>query len=81
MAGVRKLTESALPKVSALDYDANSNLVYIGKAVIGTAKSIALWQIKKLLYDANSNLTDIQFASGSETYEYAWNDRASYSYS
>ena len=81
MAGVRKLTESALPKTAVLDYDANSNLVYIGKAIIGTTKDSALWQIKKLLYDANSNLTDIQFANGSETYEYAWNDRAAYLYS
>lgn len=81
MAGVRKLTESALPKTTVFDYDANSNLVYIGKAAIGTAKASALWQIKKLLCDANGNLTDMQFANGSETYEYVWNNRASYSYS
>lgn len=81
MAGVRKLTESALPRTTALDYDANSNLVYIGKAVVGTAKSAALWQIKKLTYNASSNLTDIAHANGSETFEYVWNDRATYSYS
>lgn len=81
MAGIRKLTDNALPKTQTFDYDANNNLLYIGKATIGTAKSAALWQIKKLLYDANNNLTDIAYANGLETYESIWNNRAAYSYS
>lgn len=81
MAGIRKLTDSSLPKRQAFDYDANNNLIYIGKATVGTAESAALWQIKKLTYDANYNLTDIAYANGLETYESIWNDRVSYSYS
>lgn len=41
---------------------------------IGTAKSAALWQIRKLTYDANGDLIDI-------AYEYVWNNRVTYSYS
>lgn len=81
MAGIRKLTDTALPRISQFDYDANSNLIYLGIADIGSSASTAAWRIMKLSYNANGNLTDIKFANGNDKYEYVWNDRVSYSYS
>lgn len=65
---------------SAYDYDGSGNPIYIGKATAGSAKSTAVWQIKKLTWDGN-NLTDIQWANGNTNYDNVWNNRASLSYS
>ncbi|HLG28719.1 MAG TPA: hypothetical protein VI387_00795 [Candidatus Brocadiales bacterium] len=81
MAGIRKLTESVLNKATAIDYDANNNPLYIGKAEKGSAKSAAVWQLKKFIWDANNNLTDIRWPDGSDSYEYIWDNRNSYSFS
>jgi len=53
---------------------------FIGLAAPGSNKGSAVWQIRKLFYTANQ-LVDIQWASGSATYENIWNDRESLSYS
>ncbi len=63
-----------------LDYDADGNVIYHGKAIPGTASSAAAWQIKKFAYTAG-NLTAITFANGSADYSAVWDDRASLSYS
>jgi len=61
-------------------YD-GTNPEYIGKAPTGTATSTASWSIKKITWDGNNNPTDIKWASGTETYDKVWDNRASYSYS
>ena len=66
--------------VSALDYDGSNQLLYTGKALPGSSKASALWQIKKYLY-SGSNLTDIQYADGNNNYDNIWNDRTTYTYS
>lgn len=65
----------------ALDYDADGNLIYAGKVAIGTAKTAAVWQIKKITYDANGNLTDITWADGNKNFDNVWNDRTTLTYS
>ena len=74
-------TEATNNYVTALSYDGNSNLEYLGRANIGTAQSVTGWQIKKLSYDGNNNLTDIQQEGGNATFDAIWDDRAGLSYS
>ena len=59
-----------------IEYDGYNNPIYIGKAVLGTAVTDALWQIQKLTY-SGTNPTDIQWAGGEDRFENIWNDRAS----
>jgi len=79
-----RLSPSAVETITyttALDYDVNGNLIYQGQAVPGSAKSAAVWKIKKFTYDGSSNLTDIQFADGNNDFDNIWNNRASLNYS
>lgn len=64
----------------AIDYDASGNAIYIGLAIVGSAKSASVWQIRKITYDASNNATDIQWADGVITFIKIWNSRTSYSY-
>jgi hypothetical protein len=54
--------------------------VYVADAEAGSGKSDEKWRIKKLIY-SGSNVTDIQWAGGSTSFKFAWDDRATYSYS
>ena len=65
---------------TAFAYDGADNLIYAGRAAIGSAKSAAVWQIKKFTY-SGTNLTDEQWAGGTSAFDKVWNDRASLSYS
>jgi len=65
----------------ALAYDGSGNLEYQGKAMIGSAKGSALWQIKKMIYDGSGNLTDVQWADGNDAFDNIWDNRAGLSYS
>ena len=60
--------------------------MYIGRAKVGTAETDSIWQIQFLEYDGNGFVDSItwpQDGSGiaSSNYEYAWNLRATYTYS
>lgn len=66
--------------VTALAYDADSNLEYVGLADPGTSQSVTGWQIKKFIYDADSNLTDVQQEGGNASFDAVWDDRAGLSY-
>jgi YD repeat-containing protein len=63
------------------DYDGSGNLIYYGRAAIGSATSSAVWAIRKLTYDVSGNLLTIQWANGNANYVNVWDNRASYSYS
>jgi len=65
---------------NAYDYDGSNNLIYQGRAVGGSSKASAVWQIKKFSY-TGSNLTDIQWAGGDQAFDNVWDDRAGLSYS
>lgn len=78
---VRIIGQVIPANVTEIDYDVNSNPLYLGKAVPGTATSSPLWQIRKFTYDINSNLTVIQFANGTNDFTQIWDNRASLPYS
>jgi len=65
---------------SALEYDAEGNLMYLGRAPIGSDTDEAVWQIRRFTYD-ESNLTNIKWADGVSTWTKVWDNRASYAYS
>ena len=67
-------------RLIAAAYDGGDNLVYLGRAVPGSAKGDAVWQISKFIY-SGSNLTDVQWADGDQNYDNVWDNRASLSYS
>lgn len=64
-----------------LDYDANGNVIYLGRAAAGSAVAAAAWQIRRLDYDASGNLIDVLFAGGVTTFINAWSNRTGYTYS
>lgn len=64
-----------------IEYDGNSNPIYLGIATPGTATSASLWQIRKLTFDGNNNVTAIKYASGSSSFNQKWDDRGGLSYS
>lgn len=67
-------------------YDANNNLIILGRAKVGTAASEAKWQLISHAYDANNNMTSQtwpQNYEGNATNEYgfSWDLKATYTYS
>lgn len=79
LQGALRTTQAA--RTVALDYDVSNNPIYVGYAVHGSAKSAAVWQIRKLTFDGSNNVTDMQFANGAQAFNAIWNNRASLSYS
>jgi hypothetical protein len=71
-----------IPYISAFDWDAASppNVIYIGLAVPGTAKSDAKWQIRKMTY-SGSNMDQTLYANGNRLFNNVWNNRAALAYS
>jgi hypothetical protein len=65
------------------DYS-GSNLIYAGFAIQGSSESDRVWQIKKLTY-SGANLVSVTWpeynGKASTDYNFAWADRASYTYS
>ena len=65
----------------SLDYDGNGNMIYLGRAVQGTEKSVSAWQIIQFTYDGNNRLTDVKWCDGNTQFDNIWDNRASLSYS
>lgn len=68
------------------EYDGNDNLIYKGLAKPGSDQALAVWQISKLTYDGNDNLLKVEwpqnsFGVASSTYDFIWDDRATYTFS
>jgi hypothetical protein len=58
------------------DTTTDTNLVYLGKAIPGTASSAASWQIKRY----NKSAGHMSFADDITTFTKVWDDRTSYGY-
>lgn len=58
------------------DTTTDPNLVYLGKALPGTALSSAGWQIKRYNKSAGAST----FADDSTAFNKVWDDRATYAY-
>ena len=67
--------------ITAIEYDADDDPVYIGESAPSSLKSASVWRIKKITYDASKNPIDIQYADGTQTLSKIWDDRTSYGYS
>jgi len=81
-SGMRPIAaEWVIQYTQQFDYDADGNVIYIGRADIGTATTAALWQIRKMTYSAAGDLLTIQFAKGDDGYTNIWDNRASLAYS
>ena len=67
------------------EYDVSNNLIYAGFALPGADTSVRVWQLKKLTYDGSNNLLTIVWPEYNNQatieYNFAWDDRASYTYS
>ncbi|KKN19158.1 hypothetical protein LCGC14_0948440 [marine sediment metagenome] len=61
-------------------YDSSNRLVYLGKAVPGTTKGEAKWQIIQHTFSGNKP-ADTLFAGGSDAFDKVWDNRTSYDYS
>jgi len=66
--------------------DATGNVLYLGRAKVGTATSEAKWQISFHAWDANNSLTSRTWPQNDEgnastEYEFEWDDRLTYVYS
>lgn len=64
-----------------MEYDANDNPIYIGRAEPGTGMTESYWQIKRLTYDGSGNCTRIEYANGDNGFKFRWSSRAVYNYS
>lgn len=54
---------------------------YVGYAAPGTAEDKEEWQISKVVSDTADGSTSVKFAEGTNTYQFSWAIRATYSYS
>jgi hypothetical protein len=66
--------------------DANGNVIYLGRARVGTLDGEVKWQISFHAYDANDSLTSQTWpqndeGSASSEYEFEWDERTSYIFS
>lgn len=72
------ITDESTLYYVAID-EVSKNLSYIGKAVIASSQSSAVWQITRL--QTTGNITLLQYADGDNSFDNIWNNRASLTYS
>ena len=66
--------------------DATGNVIYLGRAKVGTATSEAKWQISFITWDANNSMTSLTWpedsdGNASSEFEFIFDNRATYTYS
>jgi hypothetical protein len=59
----------------AYDYDGNNNMIYRGRAAIGSSKNDPVWQIQKFII-SGINITDQQWADNG-SFNNVWTTRDS----
>ena len=69
------------PETLRVDYDANGNMIYVGKAMPGASEAVNVWRIQKFTYDAGDNLTSTLWADGDKEYDNVWANRTELDYS
>lgn len=66
------------------EYDGSNNLIYAAFAIEGSDEAERVWQLKRLTY-SGTNLTAIEWpeidGKASSDFSFAWDDRATYTYS
>jgi hypothetical protein len=63
-----------------IEYDGQSNPIYIGLASPGTLTSETNWQIRKLTFDGQNNVTAIEYADGTPSFTKEWDERTTGGY-
>lgn len=58
---------------------ASGTVTYVGKAVPGSSEIAGVWMLQRITSDVNGGLK-IEYPNGSAFYNYAWSQRASYTY-
>jgi hypothetical protein len=58
--------------------EASPTVTYVGQATPGTAKSAALWRIKRIT--TSGSQVSIDWANGSAAFENVWNNRVALTY-
>lgn len=66
--------------------DGSGNVIYLGRAKVGVAESEEKWQLSFHVWDGNNALTSRTWPENDEgnpstEYEFAWDQRATYTYS
>lgn len=72
--------QGGLNYIQRIDYDANSNAIYLGWAQAGTSNSDARWRIIQNTYDGSMRFSASGFPNGSPSFSFVWDDRASLVY-
>jgi len=69
------------PAAKITNYDpVSSTTAYLGMAVVGSAGSAAVWQIRRLTFSAGGGVITA-YADGDNLFNNVWDDRLSLSYS
>jgi len=63
-----------------VEYDANGNAIYVGRALPGVAEDEAGWQIMSQTFDGSNRLVARRFAEADNGFGFVWADRATYVY-
>lgn len=62
-----------------MENDVNGNPVYVGYSTKGDGgTAAAIWFIVKITYDANQSPTRQQLPNAGVSFDYIWDDRATY---
>lgn len=78
LIGPQIVTQSELSQRIA--YDGSGNPEYIGYGAPGLAESSVGWQIQKLTWSVGGDLESATYPSGDNSYNYVWDDKATYTY-
>lgn len=76
--GIFDLTQANY--IQRVDYDSNSNAIYIGWARAGALDSDSFWRIVRNTYDGQNRFIASAFPEGSPSFNYTWDNRASLAY-
>ena len=71
--------DAAVTYATRIDF-VDSTTMYKGEAAVGTVDGDSLWRISKYVFGADGD-TSITWASGNDTFDKVWSNRASLSYS
>lgn len=71
--------EDAEPGISITDSTTTPGVTYLGRAVSGTSKSAAIWQVRKIFSNADGN-DEMAWADGDTEFDNVWANRDSLNY-
>lgn len=66
--------------IQRFEYDGSGFVLYAGNAQPGSLSSDAAWRIKQFTNNGSGQPTLITFPNGSPSYNFVWDNRASYAY-